>query len=231
MVLKAILFDFDGVIYPSPHYVYLARKRFFKKYKINFKKKDFKKYFVSSTTDFVNSMNKEYNINVDIEKMHMFTRTEFIKLIKNRYTPNLGIRELLKELTKNKIKIGISSSNRRKIILYDLNKLGLKKYFKVIVSVEDVLHSKPSPETYLLTASKLKVHPRECVGIEDAPEGIIGMKKNGIKTIGLLSEFTTSNEFKKVKADLIVKSTRNLTLDMFKNLINDNVITKKKKSN
>jgi beta-phosphoglucomutase-like phosphatase (HAD superfamily) len=100
-------------------------------------KSEFKKYLAMPTPIFVNEINKIYNLKVTVDELHSFTRSEFLRLIKNKYIPNPGIEKLLKELKKNRIQVAIASANRRKLILFDLNKLGLKKYFKTIVSVED----------------------------------------------------------------------------------------------
>jgi len=174
-------------------------------------------------------MNKKYKLKVTISKMREFTRPEYKKIIKNRYVQNPRIKELLLNLEINKIKFGIASSNRGDVIVYDLKKLGLRDYFKVIVAYEDVTNHKPAPDVYLKVIKALKVHPRECVGIEDGPEGIVGMKRAGIKAIGLLSEFTKEEDFKKVKADLIIKSTRNLNIDIIKSLIDTKIVIKNKK--
>ncbi len=229
MVLKAVIFDFDGVIYPSPHFVYLARKKFFKQYNVLFTKDEFKKYLASGTPTFIEDMNKKYKLNVNLEEMRSFTRPEYKKLIKNRYVPNPKIKELLLDLKKNKIKFGIASSNRGDVISYDLSKLGLRKYFEKIIAYEDVINHKPAPDVYLKLIKELHVSSKDCVGIEDGLEGIIGMKKAGIKTIGIVTEFTTLTDFQKAKADLIIKSTRNLNINIIKNLIDNNLVTEKKK--
>jgi len=221
MVLKAVLFDFDGVIYPSTKFVYLSRKAFFKKFGINFKRKDYKKYLACGTSIFISKMNKIYDLNINVQEMKEFTRPKFKSLIKDNYTPNKGIKELILDLKKNKIRYGIASSNRKDIISYDLRKLGLRKYFKDIVAFEDVKNHKPAPEVYLKLMKKLNVKPNECIGIEDGPDGIISLKKAGVKSIALLTEFTSRHDFKKINADLVVSSIRELNLDVLHYLINN----------
>jgi len=131
-------------------------------------------------------------------------------------------------IKKHKIKFGIASVNRGDIIVYDLNMLGLRKYFKKIIAYEDVINHKPAPDVYLKLIKELNVSPSQCVGIEDGLDGIIGMKRAGIKTIGLLSEFTTKKDFIKIKADLIIKSTKDININIIKNLIDNNLVTEKK---
>jgi len=218
MVLKAVIFDFDGTIYNSTKFVYLARKHFFKKFGIDLKKSDFKKYLATPTPNFIAEINKKYKIKTTVEEMRAFTRPEFVRLIKNKYVPNHGIKKLLDELNKNKIKVAIASANRRDVIIYDLKKLGLEKYFKTIVSTEDIKNPKPAPDTYILAAGKLKVSPCECIGVEDGPDGILGMNRAGLKSIAIITEFTTKKDFIKINPNIIVKSTKEITLKRLQSL-------------
>ncbi len=217
-MLKAVVFDFDGTIYNSTHFVFLARKKYFKKFKIDFKKSDFKKYLATPTPDFVKLMNKKYNIKITVDGMRSFTRETYNKLIDNRYIPNPGIKKLIEELKKKKIRIAIASANRREVIIYDLKKLGLNKYFKIIVSTEEIRNAKPAPDTYLLAAQKLKVSPSECVGLEDGPNGILGMKRAGFKSVAIITEFTKRNDFIEINPNIIVKSTKEINLKRLQSL-------------
>ena len=54
--------------------------------------------------------------------------------------------------------------------------IGLKPLFQVIVTREDVVQSKPSPEIFLLAASKLGVEAGECLVYEDSITGIEAAK-------------------------------------------------------
>jgi len=100
MVLKAVIFDFDGVIYPSPHFVYLVRKKFFKRFGIELKKKDFKKYLACGIPAFIEDMNKRHKLNVTLEELRSFTRPEYDRIIKNKFVANPKIKELLFDLKK-----------------------------------------------------------------------------------------------------------------------------------
>jgi len=219
-MLKAVIFDFDGVIYNSPNYIYLARKNLFRKYNINFPKKDFKKYLAMVTSDFVKKINKDNGTNISIKELKDFTRREMLKLMINNYIPNLGVRKLLDTLKKNKVKIAIASSNERERIKTDLKKLGLLEYFKVIISKENVTKHKPDPETFSLACKKLNVNPSFCIGIEDSPLGVVSINKSGLKSIALISEFTKKSDFEKVNANLIINSIEELSLSKLNKLLN-----------
>jgi len=57
--------------------------------------------------------------------------------------------------------------------------------FSAIVAGDQVTHSKPDPEIYLLAAERLGVNPADCVAIEDSPVGVTAASRAGLFTIGV----------------------------------------------
>ena len=90
---------------------------------------------------------------------------------------------LLEALSGEDIKIALASSSTPENINRNLSGNNIAGYFEVIVSGQDVRHSKPDPEIYIKTAEKLGVQPSECLVIEDAPNGIEAAVKAGMDVI------------------------------------------------
>ncbi len=80
----------------------------------------------------------------------------------------------------------VTSSSKDEAFLI-LNRLGLKKYFKAILTAEDIAKSKPNPESYLKGAIALSVKPHECIVVEDALSGIAAAKAAGMFVIAVLN--------------------------------------------
>jgi beta-phosphoglucomutase-like phosphatase (HAD superfamily) len=57
--------------------------------------------------------------------------------------------------------------------------------FSAIVAGDQVTHSKPNPEIYLLAAERLGVSPTDCVAVEDSPVGVTAASRAGMFTIGV----------------------------------------------
>ena len=55
---------------------------------------------------------------------------------------------------------------------FEIDGLGIRHYFKALVSADDVKHSKPDPETYNKCAAALNTDPASCLVFEDAPKGV-----------------------------------------------------------
>ncbi|WP_264812376.1 HAD family hydrolase [Gluconacetobacter sacchari] len=71
-----------------------------------------------------------------------------------------------------KLPLSVASGGQREIVLRTLAAVGLDSIFDFVVTVEDVTRGKPSPELFLLAASKMGVAPSQCLVLEDSNEGI-----------------------------------------------------------
>jgi beta-phosphoglucomutase-like phosphatase (HAD superfamily) len=105
-----------------------------------------------------------------------------------------GLDEFLVEATNRGIKMGIGSAAIPFNIDFVLDGLSLHHYFKSIVSADDVLESKPDPETYLKGAAELGVLPEECIVFEDAPKGVEAAQRAGMKAV-VLTTMHEAHEF------------------------------------
>jgi len=217
-MLKAVIFDFDGVIYNTPKYAFKARDIYLSKFNIKITKKQDKKLLLIPAKDFIKWINNHFKVNINYKQYLKETAKIEKQLLKNKNLPKPGVRRLINSLIKNNIKIAIATSCERKVLLERLKKIGLKDKFNTFVSVEDIKKHKPFPDEYLFAAKKLKVDPKDCVALEDAPLGVRAINKAKMKSIGVLGDFTKPIDFKKENANLIIKSISELTLKKLKEL-------------
>jgi len=208
-MFKLAIFDFDGVIFNSAKYYLETRALYFKQFGIKFTKQDKKDNLATTTKDFISYVNKKYNLKVSYKK-YASEKKEIFNTFLPKIKPNPGVKNLLKELKKHKVKIALSSSNNREIVISLLNKYDLTKYFDLILCLEDIKKHKPNPEAYLKPAKLLNINTNNCVGIEDALQGVVSINSAKMKSIAVLSEFTTLSDFKKLNTSLIVKSMADL---------------------
>lgn len=206
-MLKLVIFDFDGVLFNSAKYYVKTRDSFFKRYNIKFTKKEHKENLATTSKDFLKYVFQKHKLNISYnyyfkEKTKIFY--SFLKEIKM----NPGVLKLLKDLKKNKVKIALSSSNEKVNVMFFLKRYKIDKYFDLILTLEDVKKHKPHPEPFLKPCKLLKIKPEECIGIEDAIQGIVSLKKGNIKSVALISDLITKKDFKKIGANLIVKSLK-----------------------
>lgn len=99
-----------------------------------------------------------------------------LKLIK-------GLDTLLEKAHQQGIKMAIGSAAIPFNIDFVLDNLNLRHYFPVTVSADDVVLSKPDPETFVKAAQLLNVNPEDCIVFEDNPKGVEAALKGGMKAI------------------------------------------------
>jgi HAD superfamily hydrolase (TIGR01509 family) len=96
-----------------------------------------------------------------------------------------GVVEAIRALQATGIPMAITSSAVRSSIETILVRLGLREAFSLIVDGSEVVHGKPDPEAYLLTARKLGVAPERCLVFEDSHVGVVAAKRAGMRCIAV----------------------------------------------
>jgi len=126
--------------------------------------------------------------------------------------PTPGLIKFIIDLKNKSVKTAVASSTSKRLVNLILKKLNIKLFFKVIVSGNDIKNGKPAPDIFLKTAEFLKVHPQECLVIEDSLNGVKAAKSAGMICVG----FDKFNNGKQdlSEADLIVDDFNKLTLTL-----------------
>lgn len=184
-LVKAFIFDMDGVIIDSEpiHNKVLAAK--LTKYNIPTKDINFDKFIGMASTEVFSHFIVNYQIPHTAEELTLSHMQEFKDyLCSHKLQAIEGIIPLLDELKSQKIALAIASSSPLDIIKHVVKSFNIDDYFQVLVSGEDLPQSKPAPDIYLDTARKLNVLPEECVVLEDSKNGSIAAKKAGMFCIG-----------------------------------------------
>jgi beta-phosphoglucomutase len=105
----------------------------------------------------------------------------------DEFLPNLallpGLAAFLEKAYQQGIPMAIGSAAIPFNIDFVLDNLNIRHYFKAIVSADDVVLSKPNPETFLKAATLLNVEPTDCLVFEDVPKGAEAAQNAGMRTI------------------------------------------------
>ena len=95
--------------------------------------------------------------------------------------PKQGARALLAHLQKAGLPRAVASSSWQARVELCLRNAGLLDFFSVLVTGDQVTHSKPDPEIFLLAAKRLGVAPAECLVLEDSLNGIKAGRAGGMQ--------------------------------------------------
>ncbi|MDH7598065.1 MAG: HAD family phosphatase [Sedimentisphaerales bacterium] len=126
-----------------------------------------------------------------------------------------GVLPFLQMLSSHGIHMAICSGALKEEILAFTDRTNLTGYFKVIVSADDVTKGKPDPEGFLLTLARLNdlagpIKPQDCVVIEDSRWGIAAAWAAGMHTVAVTNTYGPSEL---AQADLIVSRLDQLSID------------------
>ena len=171
-MIKAILFDLDGVLIETEKETFQFYQNYLKDKGIHLKDSDFKYKAGRKSKDFWNDvLTPQQQKEVNVKKLTELKRKLFNAQPQKYVTKVNGGKELLETLKNNGYRLALVSQNESQMINSMINWLEIKKYFDTIVSIDDITNLKPDPEIYLLAAKKLKVNPSECIAIEDSKDG------------------------------------------------------------
>jgi HAD superfamily hydrolase (TIGR01509 family) len=116
-----------------------------------------------------------------------------------------GAMELLASLH-GKVKLALASMNNRAVIDHMLAMMNVRKFFDVVLTVDEVHNSKPDPEIFLKGALKLGCRPETCGVVEDSIFGVEAAKRAKMGCVAVLTGVYSREELEKANPDLIVNS-------------------------
>lgn len=187
-MIKAVIFDLDGVIVSTDDCHYEAWKKMADEEGI---------YFDKTINNRLRGVSRMESLEIVLERAEKeYTEDEKLTLAerKNGYykefitklTPSdilPGAKENLEELRANGIKIAIGSSSKNTPVI--LKQIGLDNYFDAVSDGNNIQNSKPDPEVFLKAADMLGIPYSECMIVEDADAGIEAGKRAGMKTLSV----------------------------------------------
>ncbi|MEO8438824.1 MAG: HAD family phosphatase [Spartobacteria bacterium] len=124
--------------------------------------------------------------------------------------PLPGVVEWLQRLAEANVPCAVASSTQRRNIEVVLERIGLAKAFRTIISAEDVSHGKPHPEVFLKAAERLGLAAGRCVVFEDAHVGIEAAHAAGMRVVAVA---TTHPAEQLRAADLVVTRLDQLSVE------------------
>ncbi|TKK67656.1 HAD family hydrolase [Ilyomonas limi] len=184
-VIKAIIFDLDGVIIDSNPEIEKFWHRWAKKTKRQLTRQNITEHIHGRKG--VETLAALFNdIDDKTKEAIIKDAVEFDSQMNPE--PIKGIYHFIQTLLQLKIPVGLVTSSHEKRALLMLQKQNLHNSFEAHVTAEEVTNGKPHPEPYLTIAKKLNQHPAYCLVFEDAISGVLSAKAAGMEVIGVNTE-------------------------------------------
>lgn len=204
MKTKAVIFDLDGVLVVAKEMHYET---------LNMALREVDSKFEISTTDHLG----KYDGLPTKKKLEMLTvergldpkyyqqiweskQNKTIQYIKSNMDVDYDIKNVLRNLKLQGLKIYVASNSIRESIKMMLLQKGFLEYVDNYISNEDVKHPKPHPEMYLKVFIEVGCLPKECLIVEDSPAGLQAAYDSGANILKVKdpSEVTLENIMNKI---------------------------------
>lgn len=214
---KAILFDMDGVLVDTEPEYRKIEEEIFRKLGVVPAAEDMKDNVGKGQFDVWTGLKKKYGFAEDPEDLVELETREARKIyLSERLKPITPAIELLKNCARRGFKIAVATSSFGENAENAIKRLRLKSYVDVIVSVEMVSKTKPSPDIFLMAAKLLGSAPEECIVIEDSRNGVAAARSAGMKVIGY-KEPKSPQDLS--QADMVIESFKNFSADTLEELL------------
>ncbi len=206
-MIKAIVFDMDGVLCRSEEPRFDFLKRFFKNHNIQLDNKDLFKILGLGTLKSIKILSGG---KFSSEQMQTIcdAKKQYFNINKDKLIiPQEGLYELLDSLKEYKLVLATAAG---KDYAYDVLKLlNVTKYFDFIFTAANVKNAKPHPEIYnkvqeALT-KKFNISRDQIIVIEDSVPGVLSVKNANLKCVGL-SNYNDEQKLINANSDYVVKS-------------------------
>lgn len=185
---KAIIFDLDGVLINSEPLHLASWQNTLKQYELSFNPAWYKQWVGIQDRKLAEHLISNYNLGITAEQILQQKWKNYLKLVENSTFYSHELNTKLRKM--HNWTFGLATSSSKMEVSLMLKKLKLGDIFQEIVTSDDIMESKPSPECYLEVAKRLKIQSKNCLVIEDSPPGIQAGKSAGMTVVAVTSNFS-----------------------------------------
>ncbi len=203
VLIKAIIFDFDGTVIDTETVWYRAFREAFEAYGVDLTVEMYAPCIGTGYQAFnpFEYLATDLHLPIDLKAFRSSVEARHAELMTAEKMRD-GVREYLAKARSQGLKIGMASSSSRQWVEHFIEKLNIAHYFDCIRTGSDVARVKPHPELYLQTLQCLEVDAKEAVAIEDSPNGSKAAMTAGIYCVTVPSLVTKGLDFEPVNCRL-----------------------------
>ena len=217
-MLRAVIFDMDGVIVNSEPLHHKAYKKMFAEFKLNVSNNLYESFTGQSTSSICKQLCEIFNLKESSNDLVVSKRKHFKIIFENDSSFQMidGALELIKNYFNNNLTLVLASSASMINIDRIFKKFDLNKFFKAKISGANLKESKPNPEIFIKAAKMTGFKKEECIVIEDSTNGIIAAKSAGIYCVGYNSYNSKNQNYD--NANLVINELGEIKFNKISNL-------------
>lgn len=194
--VRAVIFDFDGLILDTETPEYRSYAELFQAYGAELGIDVWGKWVGTDAGTFnpYDYLDECVGRKLDRESVRSSRREKYDAFMAaEKVRP--GVEAYLQEAKRLGLGVGLASSSSRAWVEGYLTSHGLIHYFDTIRTRDDVARAKPDPELYMRAMEDLGIGPAEAVAFEDSPNGTLAAKRAGMRCVIVPNELTVRLTF------------------------------------
>lgn len=212
-MLKAVLFDMDGVIIDSEPYHYQVEMSVMRDLGLSVSREEYLSWAGTTSRTMYGLLKERHGLKPSVEELYTLNQERYMAYL--RSLPELstvpGALGLIRRLSAAGLPLALASSSPLPQIRYVLDRLELTALFPVVASGDEVPGGKPEPDIFLLAARRLRLPPESCLVIEDSTHGVRAARRAGMRCVGLDNPNSAGQDL--AEADLVVGSLEEITME------------------
>ena len=204
-MLKAVIFDMDGVIIDSEPMHNKAYHDMFNEVGIQVSNELYESFTGQSTINICKRLCDHFNLEQSPESLVAIKRKHYKQFFYSNSDLGLidGVFDLIQDYYNNGLTLVLASSAAMTSINQIFDRFDLNPYFKAKFSGGDLKQSKPHPEIFIKAAEATGFNREECIVIEDSTNGVEAANAAGIYCVGYDSFHSKNQDYS--KANLVIK--------------------------
>lgn len=197
-LLKAVIFDMDGVIIDSEPQHARAAVLALEKYNVPLQVEYAYGFIGTTTLVMCQKMIEDFHLDITPQELWKANEESKAYLIRTEGYPVIPyIIKLMQNLHDNGMKLIIASSSPSAAIESVMKTLKINSIFDGYISGMEMKRPKPAPDIFLAAALQLGVEPSECIVIEDSCHGVAAAEAAGITSVGFINPNSGNQDLSK----------------------------------
>ena len=209
-MIKALIFDFDGLIIDTETPEYDSWSEVFSSYGIGLDRRTWEESVGGAGLDIYRLLEELSGKLTEPEVVRHRARQRYLERVeRNPILP--GVVDYINAAKRMGLRMAVASSSRSGWAYGHLESRGLLHNFEFVLNAADVSNVKPDPELYETAVRRMRVRGHEALALEDSFNGLVSAKAAGLHCVVVPGPLTRHMNF--AEADLRLDSLADMTLD------------------
>jgi HAD superfamily hydrolase (TIGR01509 family) len=193
-MLKALIFDMDGLMIDSERLYWQVEKDLARGYRKEVKEETLWKMMGRRPIEGLRIFVEDLELPISAEEALALRDARMRGKYRDESEAMPGLFHIL-DTFYGKLNLAVCTGAQREFMEIVVDRLKIREKFDVLQASDEIKKGKPDPEIYLTTCAKLGFEPEQCIVLEDSSNGALAGKRAGCYTIGVPSEYSRGQDF------------------------------------